>query len=266
MGRIGLNDLEHYGSNGGGSFFSLKNDKDVAKVRIMLDKADDMENYMFACHEVEINERRRYVNCLRSYNEPVENCPFCAERMKVIPKIYVPLYNIDSDEVQIWERGKKFMATLSSFMSRYSKPSIVAHTLEIERNGKAGDMGTTYQLYETDEDDTKLEDLPEVPEILGGIVMDKSADDMNYFLDEGEFPPEDAEEAPVRRRGMRDDDMNAPEEDGEELPFAKDEEEKPSRRGSREREERTSRRDSNSGRRTPASNKGSSGGRGRRSF
>jgi hypothetical protein len=52
-----------------------------------------------------------------------------------------------------------------------------------------------------DKDDTTLEDLPELPEILGGLVLDKNADEMNYYLDNGEFPSEDEE--PTRRRETR---------------------------------------------------------------
>ena len=61
-------------------------------------------------------------------------------------------------------------------------------------------MKTTYEIYEVEQDDTTLNDLPEVPDILGGFVMDKTADDMEYYLEEGEFPPEDKDEEPVRRR------------------------------------------------------------------
>lgn len=233
MARIALKDLDNYGGGGGSSYFSLKNDKDVAKVRILLDSPDDVEEYIYGVHAILIGDRHRDVNCLRSYNEPVEKCPFCAEGKKVIPRLYLPLYNEDADEVQIWTRGKGFMSTLSSFIARYSKPHIVSHIVEIERNGKAGDMKTTYGLYEVDKDDSTIEDFPEIPEVLGSMIMDKSADDMNYYLDEGEFPPEDEQEEPVRRRRSRSDDAE------EQPPFEEDEKLQRSR-GSR-----------SSGRRTP---------------
>ena len=43
-----------------------------------------------------------------------------------------------------------------------------------------------------------MEDF-EIPEVLGTIVLDKSAEEMEYFLDYGEFPSEE-NEAPARRR------------------------------------------------------------------
>lgn len=250
MGRISLNDLDNYGNGGnGGSFFKLSNDKEVARVRLMLNKPEDIENFMYGVHEVEVGDRKRYVNCLRSYDEPVDKCPFCEAKKKVIPKIFVPLYNEDAEEVQVWDRGKKFMSTLSSFMARYAKPTLVSHVVEIERNGKPKDMQTTYALYEVDKDDTTLEDLPEPVEVLGTIILDKTEDDMNYYLEAGEFPPED-EEQPVRRRTSRREEPEDTEE--EEPPFDEDEEEKPQRRSSRRGD------DSGSSRRTP--------GKSRRSF
>lgn len=253
MGRIALDELDNYGNNGnGGSFFKLSNDKEVARVRLMLNKPEDLENYIYGVHDVEVDGKHRYVNCLRSYDEPIDKCPFCADKKKVIPKILVPLYNEDLGEVQVWDRGKKFMSTLSSFMSRYSKPTLVSHIVEIERNGKPKDMQTTYQLYEVDKDDTKLEDLPEPVEVLGGIILDKTEDDMNYYLEAGEFPPEDDEEQPIRRRGKRAEvEEEEPEEDIEE--DSDEEEELPKRRSSRRGSE-----EKNTGRRTP--------GKSRRSF
>lgn len=234
MGRISMDSLDNYGNSGNnGSFFKLSKDKETAHVRIMLNKPTDLDNHTFAVHEVKVGDKTRYVNCLRDYDEPVSKCPFCEAQYKVIPKMFIPLYNEDKEEVQVWDRGKKFANKISSFMARYSKPSIVAHLVEIERNGKPNDMSTTYELYEVDKDDTTLKDLPEVPDALGTIILDKSADDMNYYLDTKEFPPTDdeEEEAPVRRRSSRHEEVE--EADEEEPPFEEDEEEEqPKRRSS----------------------------------
>ena len=55
-----------------------------------------------------------------------------------------------------------------------------------------------------------LEDLPEVPNPLGGLVLDKSAEDMDFYLESGYFPPDgdDEDEQPVRRRESRDRDRD----------------------------------------------------------
>lgn len=222
MARLSFDDLEKYGNSGSSTsinYFKLANDKDEAQVRIMLNKLSDMEDgFMFSCHEVKVegSEWGKAVACLREYNDPVSKCPFCEAGYKVLPKIYIPLYNEDTEEVQIWTRGKGFMQKFTGFCSRYSKPTIVSHLVTIQRNGKANDMQTTYELYPDETDDTTLEDLPEIPKILGSAVLDKTAEEMEYYLREGEFPnandSSDDEEPPVRRRGSHRDSEEASEQ------------------------------------------------------
>lgn len=193
-------DIENYGSKGNGSFFSLKNHKDTAKVRFMYESVEDIEGY--AVHEVEVDGRKRYVNCLREYNEPVENCPLCAAKIRVIPKLFVMLYDVDAEEVKIWDRGKTFFARLEGLCGRYNP--LVSTVFEIERNGKPNDPATKYEMYPLESDDLLLEDLPELPEILGGLVLDKSFDELDFFLEEGVFPEADTQdvepEPPVSNR------------------------------------------------------------------
>ena len=199
MARFNTETADHYGGQGGGGYFSLKNDKDVAQVRFMYNSIDDVEGY--AVHQVEIDGKKRYVNCLREYNQPVDDCPFCKAKMYTVAKVFVPIYNIDEDRVQVWERGKKFISKISSICARY--PDVVSHKFEIERNGKAGDTSTTYEIFEVGKDDTTLEDLPEQRDVLGTLVLDKSADDMEFYLDNEYFPPE-GDEMPVRRNRRND--------------------------------------------------------------
>ena len=202
MARFGVGDADKYGGQGGAGYFSLKNDKDVARVRFLFNGIEDVEG--FAVHEVELDGKKRYVNCLREYGQPMDVCPFCAARQATYVKYFVPLYNIDEDRIQTWERGKKFGAKLSSLCSRY--PNLVSHTFEIERNGAAGDQQTSYEIYETGQDDTTLENFDEFPDVLGTIVLDKSADEMSCFLNNGYFPDGEAtggrqSNQPIVRRG-----------------------------------------------------------------
>lgn len=200
MARFRAEEAERYGSSGGsGKFFQLKNDGDTAQVRFLYESLDDVEGH--SVHEIkDDNQKKHYVNCLREYKDPIDVCPFCQAGMAVKAKLFVPLYDVDAGCTKTWERGKKFFNKISSLCSRY--PSLVSHTFEIERNGEAGDQQTTYEIYETGQDDTTLEDLPEAASI-GALVWDKTADDMQYYLQEGYFPPTDEEEPegrPARRR------------------------------------------------------------------
>ena len=260
MGRVNFADVNNYGNNNGGAgFFSLKNDKDVARVRFMLENEDDLNNIAYAVHRVKIGDSERNVSCLRAYNEPVSKCPFCQDLGPSTLKFYIPLYNEDDEEVQMWERGKTFASKLSGIMSRYgSKTPLVNHIFEIERNGEKGDMKTTYEAYEVDKDETVLADLPEIPEVIGRYILDKSEDDMNYYLEEDEFPPEE-DDAPIRRRNSR-----QQEEEEDDVPFDEAEEPVEERTTRRRASEKSS--SSNSNRRTPASSNKSGNTSRRRSF
>lgn len=201
MAKFNAKDADNYGGQGGGGFFSLKNDKDVATVRFMYNTLGDVEGY--AVHEIELDGKKRYVNCLREYNEPLDVCPLCAAKYKVLAKVFVHVYDEETQEVKVWDRGKTFFSKLSSLCARYNP--LVSTPFEIERNGKKGDTSTTYETYALQTDDITLDDLPEVPELLGSLILDKSADELDYFLDTGIFEgDEEEEEAPPARNPRAD--------------------------------------------------------------
>ena len=197
MARFNANDAEKYGNGGGAGYFSLKNDKDTAQVRFLYHGIDDVVGY--SVHAVEIDGRTRYVNCPRNYNDPVDTCPLCKDHKFTTAKMFIPLYNIDEDKVQLWERGKRFFSQISSLCGRYAgRNPLCAQVFEIERNGAKGDTNTTYQIYAVGgPDDTQLEDLPEAPDVLGTMILDKSFEELENFVQTGSF---DNEEQPVRRR------------------------------------------------------------------
>lgn len=221
MARFRADEVDNYGGQGGGGFFSIANDKEVKQVRFMYETTDDIEG--MSVHRVKINDKDRYVNCLREYNQPVDDCPFCREHMNTQARLFIPVYNIEEDVTQIWDRGKTMFQTLTSQCKRYSneKTHIVNNIFEVERNGKPKDKQTTYQLYQIDKDDTELSDLPEAPKILGGFVLDKTADDMEYYLENGEFPPtedDEKDEPPVRRRDAREERPSSRRDSGRRTP------------------------------------------------
>lgn len=207
MAKFGVNEAEHYGGQGGGGYFSLKNDKDVAKVRFLYDSIDDVEGY--AVHEVEIDGKKRYVNCLREYGQSKDVCPFCSAQMPVQVKYFVPIYDVNADKVLIWERGKKFGAKLSGMCARY--PHLVQYLFEIERNGAKGDTNTTYEIWTSGKGEPNTEvsvDDFDLPNVLGGLVLDKDPSEMDTYLNTGSF--EDNGSVPFRRRGDDRDDRRTP--------------------------------------------------------
>jgi len=213
MARFNANEVENYGGQGGGGFFSLKNDKDVATVRFMYNSIDDVEGY--AIHEIEVDGKKRYVNCLREYNQPLDDCPLCAAKSRVMAKLFIKLYNVESDEAKIWDRGKTFFSKLSSLCARYNP--LVSTPFEIERNGKKGDTKTTYETYALDTDDVTLEDLPEIPELLGTLILDKTYEELEFFLNNGYFE-EDVEEQASPERNPKNDRRTSKREPANEAP------------------------------------------------
>lgn len=211
MGRISYDEQDKYESSGNGEWFSLKNDGEIARVQFMADSPDDLE--IFACHRVKIGEKERYVDCLRSYNDPIDVCPLCAAGVPVKPVRFVVMYQHDDGKVKIWERGKQFIGKLQGLFNRYTPLS--NYVFEIERHGKAGDKETKYEIFPMDR--VEPFDLSEVekPELQGGLIMEKSAEEMEIFLQTGNFPSDDEPEAPpartdVRRRGAPETTRRAP--------------------------------------------------------
>lgn len=180
-------------SSNGASFFSLKNDKDTAQVRFLYDTIDDIEG--FVVHEIELNGKKRYVNCLRESGDSVDVCPFCKAGKKPFAKLFLCLYDLRDNSVKTWERGAKYFSKVVGVCTRFAQNSPIRDAVfEIERNGVAGDQKTTYEIYpcavEADPN------VPEAPVILGGLVLDKTADEMQTFLNTGNFNAT----APVQRQ------------------------------------------------------------------
>ena len=197
MAGFDLSQASNYGGQGGGGFFSLRSDKEVARVRILYSGVDDPNCKGFSVHEVEIGGKKRYVNCLREYGDPVTKCPFCKAGMYTAVKYFVPLYveakraSFDAtvetpiNAKQTWERGKQFGSKLSTICSRY--PNTVSHIFEIERKGQPNDTKTNYEIFEIGKDDTTLDKF-EVVNPLGSIILDKSAQEMEEYLRTRTFP------------------------------------------------------------------------------
>lgn len=201
MGKIALNEVENYKSNGGTDFFSLADDRDTAVVRFMYETINDVN--LDVVHEIEVDGKTRNVNCLRSYDEPMDNCPLCRAGYKQKVKMFVPVYNEDKGVAQIWQRGKTFVNNISGLCNRYNP--LCGTPIEIERQGKKGDQTTKYQLYPRQSDDCTLDDLPEVPNVLGGILMDKTFDELDYFVSNGcfkngEMPTRGGDDGGIKRR------------------------------------------------------------------
>lgn len=130
-------------------FFSLKNDKDQAIVRFMIDSEADVE--IVAAHRCNYNGRQRLINCLRDPKDPVEKCPLCDSGEKVVYRMFIKLLEYTRDDSgsvvavpKTWERPASYMNTITNLLNEYGPLS--DNVFKITRNGEAGSTSTTYDV------------------------------------------------------------------------------------------------------------------------
>ena len=198
MARVSYEDSEKYFSGSGSDWFQLKNDGDVARVQFMLNSIEDIP--IFSTHKVKVGDKERYVDCIRNPQDPIDACPFCAAGLPAKAVRFIVMYQHEDGKVKIWERGRQFISKLQGLINRYNP--LEDKVFEIERHGKAGDTNTKYEIYPLDGVDSVNLDDVEMPELEGSLILQKNFEEMEYYLDNGNFPSDDSQQdAPVRRRG-----------------------------------------------------------------
>jgi hypothetical protein len=179
-------------------YFSLKDDGDTAIVRFNVEKPDDIR--ITSKHIVKNTEGKiRNVACLRQdRDDPLSLCPLCEAGEKIYFKAYVPLLNYVEDENGetvaspcLWEQRPAIRETLKSFIMEYG--DLRDYVFKIVRHGKAGDTQTTYAILPANQniykeevfkkDFSAFEDLD-----FERFVATRTAEEMNKFLEEGDFP------------------------------------------------------------------------------
>lgn len=179
-------------------FFSLKNDKDEAIVRFMHDDTSSFE--ILETHAIQLNGKFRRLNCIRTPMQPIDACPMCAKGEKVDYRFFIHLlqYTKNPDgsvsvEPKVWERSLSYANKLSEYINNYGPLSDII--CKVVRHGVAGDMKTEYeiipnlnkQIYRDDIFVKKLGCFDNY-KALGTTVLDKTADEINEYLQTGNFP------------------------------------------------------------------------------
>lgn len=205
MGRINYDDVDKYANNSDTEFLKLENDGDCATVQLLVHDMDDVDIYN--CHEVQVgtydngNPKTRPVSCLREYDDPLDVCPFCQAGLKT--KVIMMLAMVDQSDgkIKIWNRGKTFIPKIKNLVNRWG--DMTERPLDIIRNGKKGDMKTTYDIQLSPEEPMDISEY-EKPQFLGGYIMEKKPQEMQTYIDTGSFPNTDIDtsvnETAVRRR------------------------------------------------------------------
>ena len=209
MARISFDTFQETANTSQGNYdvklFSLKDDGDEAVVRIMHDSIEDFD--IITTHSVKIGENYRKVSCIRDPREPIDNCPLCKSGSNIQQRFFIHMIQYEKDQAGnitatpvVWERAAKEYATkFKTLIEEYGPLS--ESVFKIRRNGKKGDMSTTYEIlygnpniYRPDiypKDATPFEGYT----ALGKIVFDKTFEEINEYLATGNFPQRQRQEA-----------------------------------------------------------------------
>ena len=128
--------------------FFLKDDKDQAIVRFMVDNTNNIS--IVGLHRYWIDGRLRAVSCLRNPTENLMVCPFCKDgAVNVQYRAFIPMlvYTTgDKGEItavpMVWERPTTYIDTLNSKISEYGPLKDCLY--KITRHGVSGARNTEY--------------------------------------------------------------------------------------------------------------------------
>ncbi len=177
-GRDAIKEYIKKYAGGGVDYFQLKNDGDSAKVRFL--HSDDQDLELYLVHEVEIDGKRKWVECLE------DGCPLC-ERSKPVLKLFLLLYDYSDEKIKCWERGVTMVDFMLGFIDKYGP--LNNRDYEIVRHGKKNDNKTTYQLFAVDEKgpirDSKgnIIEMPQRPKVLGRFVLHMTKEEMEDYVE-----------------------------------------------------------------------------------
>ncbi|MCQ2474144.1 MAG: hypothetical protein MJ098_08415 [Saccharofermentans sp.] len=190
MAKFGLNNAENYGGKGGAGFFRLKG-RNTAHIRFLYSDITDVEGY--AVHEIDLYGKKRYVDCLRGEHDTADKCPLCSVGNWAQVKYLVPVYDEDADEVLTWDRGKAFGRRLEKLFAKYATEGPLCGTC-FTVTKEINHEGVPYYTFEPDYNDgATLYELPEYrTTVYGNLVLVKTAEEMEEYLEYGDFGDEEA--------------------------------------------------------------------------
>lgn len=178
-------------------FFNLKNDGDQTVVRFMYSDVSQFD--IFTIHNVNVGGKYRKVSCIRDPHDVVEACPLCASGNSISNRFFIKMleYRVNAQnqvEVHpvIWERSMTYATRLKSMLDEYGP--LEDCLFKIKRNGAAGSMDTTYDIMfcspkvYSDEVYPKMPDAFKDVKLLGTLVMDKTFQEIETFVNTGSFP------------------------------------------------------------------------------
>lgn len=195
-------------------FFNIA-DGQEAIVRFLINSVDDFEIY--TVHPITVGQSsypNRRISCLRTNpkTDPMNYCPLCARGEKVQQRMYIKMIQYVNENGQItpkavvWDRpAYSYAPQLKSYLDNYGPLTNIV--CKIVRHG-AG-LDTKYdiipnlnpQMFNEQIYPKTFSDF-EGFNILGSMIMDRTFEDINQFVQTGQFPQKPtAQTAPATDSG-----------------------------------------------------------------
>ena len=161
-----------------GNKFILQNDGDYADVVFLYQSQDDV--LIADAHYIKSATYNGYCHCLGA------GCPACEKHIRIQPKLFIPLYNISTGQIEFWDRTPVILPQITKdVFTTYPNPS--DFVFRITRHGESGDRGTRYQIMAVAKNKTPYAELLKqanaiMPDYYENIIKDASVADIAGWL------------------------------------------------------------------------------------
>lgn len=175
---MGFKKATAYNEQKYGNKFILQNDNDFADVVFLYQSQDDV--LIADAHYIKSNTYNGYCHCLG------HGCPACEKHIRVQQKLFIPLYNITTGQIEFWDRTPVILPQITKdVFSQFPNPS--EFVFRITRHGDSGDRGTRYQIVAVGKNTTPYAELlaqfdAVMPDYYERIIKDASAVEMSGWL------------------------------------------------------------------------------------
>lgn len=129
--------IQTYNEERYGGFFRLVNDNDSADVIFLYRGVQDV--LVGDVHYIKSADYSGYVHCCG------RGCPACGKGIRVQPKLFIPLYNLTTNQIEFWDRAVSFETQLKAdVFNKFPNPS--EFVFRITRHGVPRDLNTKYDI------------------------------------------------------------------------------------------------------------------------
>ena len=201
MAKVSIEEAAKF-SGGSNVFFSLKEDKEKKLVRFLYKTVNDIDSYLV--HQVKVDGKNRWVDCLKNPSDPESKCPLCDAGYKKDARSFILVWDEKEEAAKLWERSASWVdRNLVPVLNCVTSEEIVGTVFKVVRSGKRGDKDTTYLLMLQNSDDVKMEDLQEELPATDMTILKKTPEEMEQFIETGEFPEDSKQEEKTEKRGFK---------------------------------------------------------------